>query len=93
VSGEVAARQGLALESLPGDEVLPRALALARDIAASSPVVVRQLKTTLGEVEGIDLSAALDREAAAQAVSYGTDDLLEGLAAGRERRTPRFDGR
>jgi enoyl-CoA hydratase len=93
VSGEVAARQGLALESLPGDEVLPRALALAGEIAASSPVVVRQLKTTLADIERIDLATALDREAAAQAVSYGTDDLVEGLAAGRDRRAPRFEGR
>jgi enoyl-CoA hydratase len=93
VSGEAATRQGLALESVPGDEVLPRALALARDIAASSPVVVRQLKTTLAEVERGDLSSALDREAAAQAVNYGTADLVEGLAAGRARRVPEFPGR
>jgi enoyl-CoA hydratase len=90
VSGETAARQGLALESVPTDQVLPRALGLAEEIAASSPVVVRQLKTTLGAVEGIDLEVALDREAQAQAVSYGSDDLVEGLAAGRERRPPRF---
>lgn len=93
VTGEVAAAQGLALASVPGDEVLPRALTLAEDIATSSPVVVRQLKTTLGDVEHVDLSTALDREAAAQAISYGTDDLVEGLAAGRERRPPRFSGR
>ncbi len=93
VSGGVAAGQGLALESVPGDQVLDRALALAEDIARSSPVVVRQLKVTLAAVEGIDLATALDREAAAQAISYGTDDLAEGLAAGRERRAPRFSGR
>lgn len=93
VPGEVAAGQGLALESVPDDQVLPRAIALAEDVAASSPMVVRQLKTTLAAVEDIDLATALDREAAAQAVSYGTDDLLEGLAAGRERRAPRFPGR
>jgi enoyl-CoA hydratase len=92
VSGEVAAGQGLALEGLPGDEVLPRSLALAGEIAASSPVVVRQLKTTLADVERIDLATALDREAVAQAISYGTDDLVEGLAAGRDRRAPRFEG-
>jgi enoyl-CoA hydratase len=93
VSGEVAAQQGLALESVPGDQVLPRAMALANEVAASSPVVVRQLKTTLADVEDVDLATALDREAAAQAVSYGTDDLVEGLAAGRERRAPEFPGR
>lgn len=93
VPGTVAAAQGLALEALPAEDVLPRALSLAEEVATASPVVVRQLKATLGEVEHIDLETALHREAAAQAVSYGTEDLLEGLAAGRERRPPQFTGR
>ena len=92
VPGSEAADQGLALESLPADEVLPRALSLARDIAAASPVVVRQLKETLAASETSDLAEALDREAACQAISYGTQDLVEGLAAGRERRSPSFPG-
>jgi enoyl-CoA hydratase len=93
VDGATAATQGLALRSLPAADVLDGALALAADIAAASPVVVRQLKETLAEVEQRDLGAALDREATAQAVSYGTEDLREGLTAARERRTPDFPGR
>ncbi|WP_052668139.1 enoyl-CoA hydratase/isomerase family protein [Nitriliruptor alkaliphilus] len=90
--GEEAAAAGLALEARPADEVLPAALALATEIAGASPVVVRQLKTTLATLPA-DLDAALDREAAAQAVNYGSQDLVEGLAAGRERRAPDFPGR
>jgi enoyl-CoA hydratase len=92
VSGTEAARAGMALEALPTDEVLPAARELAAEIAAASPVVVRQLKTTLAELPE-HLDDALDREAAAQAVNYASDDLVEGLAAGRERRAPRFPGR
>jgi enoyl-CoA hydratase len=92
VSGTEAARVGMALEALPAAEVLPAARALAAEIAAASPVVVRQLKTTLAELPE-HLDDALDREAAAQAVNYGSDDLVEGLAAGRERRAPSFPGR
>jgi enoyl-CoA hydratase/carnithine racemase len=93
VSGRDAAAQGLALEALPADDVLPRAVALAEEIAGSSPVTVRQLKQTLAGADQMDLDDALAREAACQAVSYGTDDLREGLAAARERRTPTFPGR
>lgn len=93
VSGREAASAGLALESLPADEVLPRAIALAEEIAAASPLTVRQLKQTLATTADADLDAALQREAECQAVSYGSDDLLEGLAAGRERRSPTFTGR
>ncbi len=92
VRGVDAAAAGLALEARPADEVLPAARALAAEIAAASPVVVRQLKDTLEDLPD-DLGRALDREAAAQAVNYGSEDLVEGLAAGRERRAARFPGR
>lgn len=91
-SGSEAAADGLALESLPADQVLDAARALAAEIAGASPVVVRQLKSTLATLPP-DLDAALDREAAAQAVNYASEDLAEGLAAGRARRAPSFPGR
>ncbi len=91
-SGTEAAADGLALEALPADEVLPTALALAEDIAASSPLVVRQLRTTLAASPTTTLDEQLDLEAAMQAVNYGTEDLAEGLAAGRARRPPEFTG-
>jgi enoyl-CoA hydratase len=93
VTGAAAAAQGLALSAPPADDVLAEALALARRVAEASPVVVRQLKGNLAAVEHRDLDAALLAEAQAQAVSYGTDDLVEGLAAARERRAPVFPGR
>ncbi|MFA9445855.1 enoyl-CoA hydratase/isomerase family protein [Egicoccus sp. AB-alg6-2] len=93
VTGREAADAGLAIDAVAADEVLPRAIALAEEIAAAAPVTVRQLKETLATTADADLDTALAREAACQAVSYGTDDLLEGLAAGRDRRTPVFTGR
>ncbi|MFP4148624.1 MAG: enoyl-CoA hydratase/isomerase family protein [Nitriliruptoraceae bacterium] len=91
--GESAAAQGLALEAVAASDVLPRALGLAHRIAASSPVVVRQLKRTLAASPQVDLPSALATEAAAQAVSYASQDLVEGLDAARERRPPSFPGR
>ncbi len=89
----VAVAQGLALEAVEATEVLPRAVALAREIAAASPVVVRQLKRSLRLSPQLDRAASLEVEAAAQAASYGSADLAEGLAAARERRSPDFPGR
>lgn len=93
VTGAEAAAQGLALAAHPAGQVLAASLELAAEIAAASPVVVRQLKTTLAQVEHRDLAASLGAEAAAQAVSYGTEDLVEGLEAARQRRDPVFPGR
>lgn len=92
VSGTEAADAGMALRSLTADEVLPAALDLAEEIAAASPLVVRQLKLSLERSPTATLAEQLDREAAAQSVNYGTADLAEGLTAGRERRPPRFTG-
>jgi enoyl-CoA hydratase len=91
VSGAEAAAAGMAVEATAADQVVPTALELAREIAAASPVVVRQLKATLA-ADAPDLDAALGREASCQAVNYGTEDLREGLAAGRDRRSPTFPG-
>lgn len=93
VSGTEAAAAGMALRSMPAQEVLPAAIALAEDIASSSPLVVRQLKLSLEHAPTTTLAEQLDREAAAQAVNYGTEDFVEGITAGRERRAPRFTGR
>ena len=93
VSGAEAAAAGMALRSMPSDDVLPAALQLADEIATSSPLVVRQLKQSLAHAPSATLTEQLGREAAAQAVNYRTADLQEGLAAGRERRAPRFTGR
>lgn len=92
ITGDVAASYGLALDALPTADVLPRAIELAEDIAASAPLVVRQLKETLEAAPTASLTDHLAREARAQAVNYATDDLREGLAAGRERRAPNFTG-
>lgn len=93
VSGTEAADAGMALRSMPADEVVPAAMELANEIATSSPLVVRQLKLSLEHAPTATLAEQLDREAAAQAVNYGTEDFVEGLTAGRERRAPRFTGR
>jgi enoyl-CoA hydratase len=92
IPGAEAADIGMALRALPADEVLDAALELANEIAAASPIVVRQLHDTLAASPTATLAEQLDREAAAQAVNYRTDDLAEGLAAGRERRAPTFTG-
>lgn len=91
LDGTRAAAEGLALEARPADQVLDATLELAETIAAASPVVVRQLRETLDD--DLPLDAALRREATCQATNYATDDLAEGLAAARDRRSPRFPGR
>lgn len=65
--------------------------ALARTVAAGSAAALRVLKAELSL--GEDLAPFLAHEARGQALTFRGRDLVEGLAAVRERRPPRFPGR
>jgi enoyl-CoA hydratase/carnithine racemase len=90
--GKEAAGMGLALEAVPRDQVLSRATALATQLAGNAPLAVKALTRALG-VDRAALTKALEFEAQAQAESYGSADLGEGLAAAGQRRAPVFHGR
>jgi len=93
VSGREAEALGLVTRAVPAPELSATVEEVAGRIARNAPLVVRMLKRAVyGSLEE-SVAAALDYEAFAQAITYGSEDLREGLIAGRERREPRFRGR
>jgi enoyl-CoA hydratase/carnithine racemase len=73
---------------------LSRALALAEDLAGHAPLAVQGMKAVLLRLEdGADEGAVHALHAAWAARCVGSSDLVEGIAAARERRPPRFEGR
>ena len=93
IDGAEAERIGLVNRAVARDEVLPSALELAREIAASAPLPVRGAKQALARSLDSTLDAQLRFEAEQQSRNYESADLREGIAAAREKRSPRFDGR
>ncbi len=93
VRGDEAERIGLLGEATEPDDVLPRAMELAGAIAAAAPIAIRMTKRALYRGLHWDPRAAAEQEAFAQAITIGTDDLREGIAALLEKREPRFQGR
>jgi enoyl-CoA hydratase/carnithine racemase len=93
LDGAEAERIGLVNRALPREQLRDEALALAATIAENAPLAVRATKSSLALSAHADLEEQLDQEAHEQALGYETADLLEGLAAARARRAPRFDGR
>lgn len=93
VSAAEALRIGLVNGVVGAEEVLGAALAVAEQIALNAPVAVRLSVAGLRGDRCQSLEAALQYEALAQPVTFATDDLREGIAASKARRTPRFVGR
>lgn len=91
ITGEEARARGLVLDTYETqEEVLDAAMSLAKEIAEASPVAVKEVTETLRNSTGQGLDQALQREASAQGVTYNAPDMIEGLAAVREKRTPNY---
>ena len=92
VQGEQALDWGLATRCVPDDALGGEARALAQQLAASAPAVMRWTKRAIRRAIGLDPRAASEREALAQALTFASRDAEEGKAAFFERRPPRFTG-
>lgn len=83
---------GLVSQVFADDELAARARDLAEQIAANAPIATRLTKAALANGGPSSLAECIQWEAVAQPVTLATADLQEGLAAAREKRTPRFLG-
>lgn len=93
VDGAEAQRLGLASRAVPGDEVLPAAMQLARDIAANAPLAVRLTKRSLRRGLEWDPRGAALHEALVQAETLETEDAAHGIESLLGKQTPKFTGR
>jgi len=93
LSGTEAAEWGAIHRSVPESE-LDGAVAEVVDRLATGPTVALGLtKWLLDAGASAEFNAQLANEAFALELSSRTEDFREGLAAFREKRAPRFDGR
>ena len=92
VSAEDALRFGLVSSVVPPADLLTEARAIADRIAAGAPLAMALTKGAFERPETIDLETALEGEAKLQGIAGASADHAEGLAAFREKRTPRFTG-
>lgn len=88
-----AVRLGLAAEAVPDDELDDRAMAMAARLAAGAPLAVQYTKQAVNAIVKSQLGAAFDVASALEIVTFASADHAEALAAFREKREPRFEGR
>ena len=94
VSGEEAAKMGMALEAFDGgaEECVAATMKIAERIANGAPIAVQGTTKSLRMRQDVGLDQALQREADAQAQCYASADYLEGVTAVIEKRKPLFTG-
>jgi enoyl-CoA hydratase len=93
VAAEEALARGLVTEVLAPDELLPKARALAGELASKSPLALAAAKETVGLALAGDHADNLRAEATLFALLFSTADQKEGMSAFIEKRSPAFQGR
>jgi 2-(1,2-epoxy-1,2-dihydrophenyl)acetyl-CoA isomerase len=91
VQASEALELGLVHEVVAPGELMPRAMALARELADGPQVSMRLLKRTIYNAAEMTFAHALDDIAAKTAISDHHPDAREGVAAFRDKRPPRFN--
>jgi enoyl-CoA hydratase/carnithine racemase len=93
----VAAREalawGLAAEVVPVARLARTAERRARDLARRGPLALRYAKEAVRRALDLPLEAGVRLEHDLYVLLQTTTDRREGVAAFRERRPPRFEGR
>lgn len=88
-----ALAMGLVEEVVPADQLMPRTMELARQLAGKAPLALGLAKIVLNACANVDLETGRNLERLGQSVLKKTEDHLEGAKAFVEKRRPEFKGR
>jgi enoyl-CoA hydratase len=93
MTAQEALALGLASEVLPDEQVEPRALALAAQLAQGPQAAIRAIKEAVIEGMNLPLQQGLAFERKSFALLFDQPDKTEGITARLEKRTPQFGSR
>jgi enoyl-CoA hydratase len=90
ISADELFRMNVASFCVEPDELMPKAMEIAAEIAGASPSAVMAAKTSFNVTEGMPLCDAYRFEQSQTKALSTSDDTAEAMAAFREKRKPMF---
>ncbi len=93
IDAATAERLGIVQQVTTPDDLVPTAMALAREIAANAPLAVQSIKRTVDGFAYRGLAEALKFEALSASVEFVSDDMPAGYAAKAAKQPVRFEGK
>ena len=93
IAAEEAFHMGLVNHVVAREQVINRALELARTIASMPPIAVRLAKESVLTALDTPLDVGLTHERRLFSLLFASEDQKEGMSAFLEKRSPRFEGR
>ena len=93
IDGKEAERIGLVNYAVPQDQVMPKAMEIARKLARNAPLAVRWTKYSVNKILRDHVNLALDSSMFLEAATMSSEDLGEAARAFFEKRRPEFKGR
>jgi 2-(1,2-epoxy-1,2-dihydrophenyl)acetyl-CoA isomerase len=93
VTASEAERIGLVSRVVPRSELDAAVADIAARLAAGPPLALSMTKRLLNQSAQVTLAQAVEAEAQAQTVNFGTQDTAEAMAAFVAKRPARFEGR
>lgn len=93
IDHERAVSLGVVNHAVPRADLMAHARELATQMLGSAPIALAQAKLAIDQGLQMDLASGLALESRCYAVTIPTEDRLEGLAAFKEGRPPKFQGK
>ncbi len=93
LEAQEAQTMGLINQCFPNELLESQVMTIATQIAANAPLALKIMKQGIQQAPLWDLRQVCEYEAQGQAQCFGTQDLLTGIEAVREKKSPQFQGR
>ncbi len=93
IQAEDALRIGLVARVVPPERLPAEALDLAQELARKPPLALRQAKLATAVAADADIATGCRYEVEAFAVTFASEDRVEGLRAFLDKRNPAWKGR